>query len=414
MNQHRKILDSLAECGHSAATEIRMPPSHLPRIRIGRGCRVRRHGFSLVELLVVIAIIAILIGLLLPAVQSARESSRRSHCQNNLKQIGIAIYGYESANKRFPAPRSAPDWQVGTSVSRSYTNYQGVSRLDKTGFYSVHIWILPFLEQAQITDQIRFDQAQMKLMDGSNNNFAAYSQVVSTFLCPSDAARGRLATENNYRANVGGSTPYGGAQSTSRQDFHTATSSDGFPVTGNGAFQPFNRLSASSISDGLSKTAFFAERTRGSGVNSSTTLPTKSDFITMPGRTNSPVPRNTMLRQCESANPTVTNLNFTGAGRWPLGDNWSNGWPFSGYDSTQYNHVAPPNWVGWDCGNWSAISDTPGEHAITSARSEHPGIVNVLFGDGSVAVINDAIELPVWRAMGTRAAEPGEVAGFAR
>jgi type II secretory pathway pseudopilin PulG len=371
-------------------------------------------AFTLVELLVVIAIIATLIGLLLPAVQGARESARRIQCQNNLKQIGIALYGYESANKRFPSPRSAPDWKVGSSVQASYTNYQAVTRLDETGFYSVHIWLLPHLEQAQITDQIKFNQAQMKLMDSTNNNFAAYSQVIPTFLCPSDPNRGRLATENSYRANVGGSTPYGGAQSTSQQNVHTATSSDGFPVSGNGAFQPFKRLKAKDIADGMSKTAFFAERTMGSGVNSATAMPTKSDFITMPGRTNSPVPRTTMMRQCESATPAITNLNFTGAGRWPVGDNWSNGWPFSGYDATQYNHVAPPNWRGWDCGNWSAISDTPGEHAIVSARSQHPGVVNVLFGDSGVVAVADDVDLGVWRAMGTRTAEPGETTGFTR
>jgi prepilin-type N-terminal cleavage/methylation domain-containing protein len=375
---------------------------------------LRPTGFTLVELLVVIAIIATLIGLLLPAVQGARESARRIQCQNNLKQIGIALFGYESVQKRFPAPRTAPDWQVGNSVQASYTNYQSVTRLDKSGFYSVHIWILPHMEQTQVTDQIKFNQAQMKLMDSTNNNFAAYSQVIPGFLCPSDGNRSRLATENSYRANVGGSTPYGGSQSTSRQDLHTASSSDGFPVSGNGAFRPFKRLKASDFSDGISKTAFFAERTMGSGVNSATTMPTKSDFITMPGRTNAPVPRQTMMNQCQSAAPTVTNLNFTGAGRWPVGDSWSNGWPFSGYDATQYNHVAPPNWSGWDCGNWSAIADTPGEHAIVSARSQHPGAVNVLFGDSGVVAVSDDVDLGVWRAMGTRTAEPGETSGVSR
>jgi prepilin-type N-terminal cleavage/methylation domain-containing protein len=406
--------DSLTGNHHRIDPEFLMTTSVSPRTLLGIQAAACRSGFTLVELLVVIAIIATLIGLLLPAVQGARESARRVQCQNNLKQIGLAIYGFESVHKRFPSPRTAPDWQVGTTVQRSYTSYQGVAQAHKTGFYSVHIWLLPHMEQAQITDQIKFNQAQMKLMNGSNNNFAAYSQVIPTFLCPSDGNRGRLATENSYRANVGGSTPYGGAQSTSRQDLHTASSSDGFPVTGNGAFQPFKRLKATDITDGLSKTAFFAERTMGSGLNSATTMPTKSDFITMPGRTNSPVPRNTMMRQCESASPTITNLNFTGAGRWPVGDNWSNGWPFSGYDATQYNHVAPPNWQGWDCGNWSAISDTPGEHAIVSARSQHPGVVNVLFGDAGVVAISEIVDLAVWRAIGTRAAEPGETAGYSR
>lgn len=150
----------------------------------------------------------------------------------------------------------------------------------------------------------------------------------------------------------------------------------------------------------------------GSG-RAKTELPTKADLITMPGRTQLPS-RDQIFNACAGYRPAVSEFNFFAAGRWPTGDSWSNGWPFSGYDATQYNHVAPPNWSGQDCGSWSAIPDTPGEHAILSARSQHGSMVNVLFGDGGVVQVDDGVDLAVWRAMGTRAAEPGETSGGVR
>jgi len=382
------------------------PQPHRAAIAGGR-------GFTLVELLVVIAIIATLIGLLLPAVQGARESARRSQCQNNLKQIGLAVMVYESAKKHFPPPRLAPDNADRRGVVRaSYSSYDSVTRSDQTGFYSAHVQILPFMEETSITKLIKFDQAQMKQMTSTNNNFTAYNQAIPSFICPSDGNKGRMISENSYRCNTGGSTPYGGARNPAQQNVHDGAGPDGLPIAGNGAFRPFKPTKLKDFPDGLSKTAFFSERTMGSG-RAKTELPTKADLITMPGRTQLPG-RDQIFNACAGYRPAVSEFNFFAAGRWPNGDSWSNGWPFSGYDSTQYNHVAPPNWSGQDCGSWSAIPDTPGEHAVLSARSQHGSMVNVLFGDGGVVQVDDGVDLAVWRALGTRVAEPGETSGGVR
>ena len=118
---------------------------------------------------------------------------------------------------------------------------------------------------------------------------------------------------------------------------------------------------------------------------------------------------NIMYNDCLNAPKVASSFNFTTFGRWAQGSDYSNGWPFAAYSGTMYNHVATPNWSGQDCGNWSAIADTPGEHAIISARSMHTGGVNVMLADGSVRFASDSIDLNVWRSVGTR--DTGEAIG---
>lgn len=373
---------------------------------------IRRSAFTLVELLVVIAIIAMLVSLLLPAVQSAREAARKTQCINKMRQLGIAAANYESSNGVYPPGRLAPDWEKGGQAQESYTNYNSVNQnspigSERTGFKSVHVWILPFMENNSIYQLIDFERPQVLRMTRSgqpyNINYRAYSNAEDMFICPSDSNTVRVVSENNYRYNFGGSTPYGGAHSSREQTNQQAVSADGFSVRGNGAFTIGETgLSTGKYLDGMSKTAFFAERDKGSGVEAQTDFPTSTDIVTMQGRKDAPVPRDVMMQDCGSITPRLSPYNFTSAGRWLPGSDWSNGWPFAGYSSTQYNHVAPPNWSGFDCGTYSSIPDTPGEHAIISARSSHTGIVNVTFGDAHVESIAEDIDLAVWRAKGSR------------
>ncbi len=373
--------------------------------------RVGRRGFTLVELLVVIAIIGILVGLLLPAVQAAREAARRMQCSSQIRQIGLATFNYESAFKRFPPGRLGPDYVINGVVQKSYTNYNAVSSSSTTtftGFRSVHSVILPYMEQNNIYNLINFSApTAVRMTTGgvpTNVNYPAYANAAALFLCPSDANTGRVISENNYRYNFGGSTPYGGAQNASRND-DTGAMAFGWSCKGNGAFTIGNGLKIAAITDGLSNTCFFSERTKGSGRDLSVVRPTNIDIITSPNRQNVMLDPDQMFNDCLNPPASATNpsnFHFNSAGRWLDGSDFSNGWPFGFYSSTQYNHVAPPNWRGYDCGNWSAIADAPGEHAIISARSMHGSGVNTAFGDGSTKYVSNSIDLVIWRAVGTR------------
>lgn len=369
--------------------------------------RVCARAFTLVELLVVIAIIGVLVALLLPAIQAAREAARRTQCVNNIKQMALGAANFESAQRTFPAGRLSPDWIKNGAVQDGYGQYGSVSQTatDKTGFYSVHIRLLPYMEGSNIYNLINFKVGQNNTMEG-NVNFNAYNTAQGLFICPSDPFTERIISENNYRVNFGGSTHMGGSEGYNKNVNIDAVSTDGFSCQGNGAFTFGKKgLEASEYTDGLSNTVFFAERTKGTGGDAATQPPGKSDLITSPNRVQDMSTRQAQFDACLNYKPVPDSFNNLGPGRWLFGSPYSNGWPFAGYMGTQYNHVAPPNWGGQDCGTYTATPDTPGEHAIVSARSEHAGSVVTAFGDGHASIVADSIELDVWRAIGTRNGE---------
>ena len=197
----------------------------------------RQNAFTLVELLVVIAIVGTLVGLLLPAVQSAREAANRSSCQNNLKQLGLALQGFHDARKKLPA------------------GY--VSAFDGSGADTGPGWgwaasVLPWLEQSAIHARIDFARPIEAAV-----NAEARTGVVKAYLCPSDAApaaafavgprdlSGRLVSTlctvapSNYVGNFGVSEP---------------------GVDGEGVFFRGSEIAFRDITDGLSTTFLAGER----------------------------------------------------------------------------------------------------------------------------------------------------------
>ncbi|MDR3637176.1 MAG: DUF1559 domain-containing protein [Isosphaeraceae bacterium] len=383
-----------------------------------------RHAFTLIELLVVIAIIAVLIGLLLPAVQAAREAARRAYCTNNLKQIGLGLHNYNSAHNCFPPGRMKPDFVLNGVLQTNYTNYNaadnpGIRAGTWLGHWSVHCHILNYMEQVNAYNAMNFaspDHALLTVTSPSGQvvvvsaSYTAFNLTQGAFLCPSDpntSANGGIS-ENNYRYNFGGSTVAAGAGGTGAQ-----TSSPS--ILDNGAFTIGPGLSAAAFTDGLSGTVFFSERSKGSGTYdgsaTSASQVTINDEIetdrgTFSGYATSVPPSDAALSYCAQANLNVAgdlSYVFGNHGRFsPSGGGYSSGWPFAWYISSLYNHAAPPNWVNIDCGIGYNINDTPGENAIISARSHHPGGVNSLFGDGSVKFIKNSVNLTVWRSLGTR------------
>ena len=110
----------------------------------------KRRGFTLIELLVVIAIIAVLIALLLPAVQAAREAARRIQCTNNLKQLGLAMHNYVSAQNTFPVGRMGLNYSYFGVVNSTFT-----TNARRTWTFL----IMPYLEQRAVFQAINFSQA---------------------------------------------------------------------------------------------------------------------------------------------------------------------------------------------------------------------------------------------------------------
>lgn len=352
----------------------------------------RRSAFTLIELLVVIAIIAVLIALLLPAVQMAREAARRSQCRNNMKQIGLALHNYLDTFSVFPPPGVWPG------------NSNPLWSADEWNWHKTpgaFVMLLPYIDGAAIYNAWNQDVA-----DGVDNGnidpaprswpFAIQStatrQQLEWLLCPSDP-QVRIAPfdstvnsstnqaaigDNNYRFNTG-------SQHSNQHN--------------NGPFVSRLVFGSRDILDGMANTAFGSERNKGSqgivedhysrdmnNVACGAACDHSSNLVTNAVRAQS------LYLACKAVNGFNGGANLLGH------NNWHRGY----YFSTLYNHMYTPNARSFDCCHGCGFPGGDSEETIMTARSYHPGGVNVLMGDGQVRFVSDSVDEGIWRAIASR------------
>lgn len=352
-------------------------------------------GFTLIELLVVIAIIGVLASLLLPAVQSARESARRMQCQSNIRQIGIALHSYHDLHKSFP---------------HSNVGIDNVSGNCGNGFYSWLAQLLPQMEQFNLHNAINFNIANSDRchyrsasdyvdykVSSNHANAKAMRTVVPSYLCPSEP------TQRVVDSKIGQVAPgsYVGNIGWPKRSSMASTSS---PITQqNGVIglvnpsvdDPWHRPQSNmaSILDGLSNTVAVAERvvanydpvvgTFGGSYAARGVPETMQSFC---GGSETARTLERWVSYCGSV--THGDVGYSQA----HGHSWMTGWNYAG------NHFMPVMPIGKrNCHIYGGEDD--GNNIVTPS-SYHVGGINVLMADDGVRFLNQSIDLPTWWALG--------------
>jgi prepilin-type processing-associated H-X9-DG protein/prepilin-type N-terminal cleavage/methylation domain-containing protein len=344
-------------------------------------------GFTIVELLVVIALIGVLVALLLPAVQSAREAARRAQCLNNLKQLGVASHNYVATEKHFPSGAIAKTYQGQPSHPQTFYRWSSLAQL------------LPHMENQAVRDLLDTSLPLYMPAAGypvADRNKAGVAQVLPDFLCPSDL-RQPVKSEwgpTNYVACAGSGA--GG----------------GTPFETDGVFYVNSVTSFAKIEDGSSHTAAMSE----SLLGEDTSLDPNSGFG------GARPERNYKFTLGFSATADLTDArcngtqsynSTTGNGNDPRGFAWCSG----EYRCALYNHYYPPNAANFDCITSVTVDPTVPPQKLYSAygwrtaRSAHPGGVNLLYADGSVRFVDNGINPATWKAISTRTGSDGASAG---
>lgn len=365
------ILSGVLACGLAMTHRRRSQCSHLHRAIVDesptRGTKRRSNAaraFTLVELLVVIAIIGVLVALLLPAIQAAREAARRSQCTNNTKQVALAVHNYESTHKELPVGYGLlPEGGYGTGVGESggqkqYAEWTWVNR------------ILAYLEQNSISTQIDWKWNPGNAQNHPDVIRSLVSAKIAGFRCPSDeSALTNWAEAGNCYSNalfpdgfgrISYAGNFGNAEGVNPVNSRLEAPLDGRPGTRRvlGVFGYNHGDKLGQITDGTSNTLLTSELIMGGvctirGNFSYDEGPVFMQFY----RPNDTAPDE--VRWCDPQDK------LPGA-------------------------IAPCIEPG-----------LPLNMVLHTSRSMHPSIVVASMCDGSTHIINDSIELEVWRALGS-------------